>query len=154
MKEEQDIIKNRVEKLENLIVNNNKILSSLMDCQISLETHLQEIIKSSCSNIIAIKGATKIDFIPINEIIYCIADLAYTEIVTINNNKVLATKSINEFEQRFFGFNFFRISKSVLINTKYIHSYNKKNGQLLMKNNELLDVARRRKSQFLSAVLP
>ena len=144
----------RLNSLEDILSNNSNVLSSLMKHQISLESHLQELIKSNSSQTIAIKGASKIDFIPICEIIYCSANLAYTEIISVNNNKVISTKSINEFDEHLSAYSFFRISKSLLVNTKHIHSYNKKSSQILMKNKDLLDVARRRKSDFLSAILP
>ncbi len=154
MEKEIRLFNDRIEKLEEIIVNTNDVLSSLMEHQISLESHLQELVKSNISKTIAIKGAIKIDFIPIDEIIYCSANLAYTEIISLNNNKVTSTKSINAFEDYLSCYSFYRISKSLLINTKHIHSYNKKNGQILMQNKDLLDVARRRKSEFLSAILP
>jgi len=144
---------NRMIKLENIISNTNNVLSSLMEHHISLESHLQNIIKTNLPQTIAINGASKIDFIPINEIIYCSANLSYTDIISTNNSRVIATKPINDFEEYLAGHSFFRISKSLLVNTKHIHSYNKKSGQLLMQNKDLLDVARRRKSVFLETVL-
>ena len=154
MKNEMVIFKDRIKKLEDMVVNTNNILSSLLEYQVALESNLQEIIESNKSLIIAIKGASKIDFIPINEIVYCSASLSYTEIITLNNNKVVATKPINEIESELSTNYFFRISKSLVVNTNQIHSYNKRSGQILMKNNDLLDVARRRKSSFLSTILP
>ncbi len=148
------LFNDRLNALENIINNNNAILSSLMQHQISLETHLQDLIKSNINQTIAVKGANKIDFIPINEIVYCCASLAYTEIISLNNHKVISTKSINDFDTNLSGYSFFRISKSLLVNTKHIHSYNKKSGQILMQNKDLLDVARRRKTEFLSIIDP
>lgn len=150
----KDLFKFRLDSLEEIMVNTSNALSSLMEQQISLETHLQSLIKSNSTQTIAIKGASKIDFIPINEIIYCSANLAYTDIISINNNKVIASKSINEFEVYLSGYPFFRISKSFLVSINHIHSYNKRSGQILMKNKDLLDVARRRKTEFLSAIIP
>ena len=145
--------KDKLNKLEQIIINTNEVLGSLIKYQVSLETQLQELIKSNNSPIIPIKSASKIDFIPVSEILYCSADLAYTQITTLNNNKILATKTINEFEDHLSCYSFFRISKSLLVNIKHIHSYNRKNSQILMHNKEILDVARRRKTEFLSAIL-
>jgi two-component system, LytTR family, response regulator len=152
MKKKVPDLLNRINQVEDIIVNNNVILTSLMENQIALETHLQSIIKSKHHHTIAVNGASKIDFIPINEILYCKANLAYTDIISKNNNNVISTKPINDFEESLSNHSFFRISKSLLINTRQIHSYNKRSAQVLMKNKDLLDVARRRKTEFLSNI--
>lgn len=139
-------------KIEQAVLSNSNVLQSLMEVQVSLEKQLQELIKFNNPPIITIRGAKQIDFIPLNEIIYCSADLSYTNIITENHNIILATKSINEFEGIFKNYTFFKISKSLLINLNQIHSYNRKNNQVVMKNKDLLDVARRRKTEFLTAI--
>ena len=141
-----------ITKIEEAVLSNSNVLHSLMKVQISLEKQLQELIKHNNPPVITIRGAKRIDFIPLNEIIYCSADLSYTNIITENHNIILATKSINEFEVVFENYSFFKISKSLLVNLNQIHSYNRKNNQVIMKNKDLLDVARRRKSEFLMAI--
>lgn len=141
-----------ITKIEEAVLSNSNVLQSLMKVQISLEKQLQELIKYNNPPVITIRGAKRIDFIPLNEIIYCSADLSYTNIITENHNNILATKSINEFEVVFENYSFFKISKSLLVNLNQIHSYNRKNNQVMMKNNDLLDVARRRKSEFLTVI--
>tara|TARA_B100002051_G_C16384910_1_gene462318 strand:+ start:130 stop:567 length:438 start_codon:yes stop_codon:yes gene_type:complete len=141
-----------ITKIEEAVLSNSNVLHSLMKVQVSLEKQLQELIKYNNPPVITIRGAKRIDFIPLNEIIYCSADLSYTNIITENHNSILATKSINEFEVVFENYSFFKISKSLLVNLNQIHSYNRKNNQVIMKNKDLLDVARRRKSEFLMAI--
>lgn len=153
MDKETDKIISRLTNLEDVIISTKTTLSSLIDLQLSLETSLQQLLSHNKSETIAIKSASKIDFIPVKEIMYCSADLAYTEIVTLNHGKIYATKSINEYEEYLFDHPFFRISKSFLVNTKYIHSYDRRTGQILMRNRDLLDVARRRRTEFLSNIL-
>ena len=152
----KNLIKSITSKLSNLdneILNNKEILKSIMDQQIQIETDFQKIIKSKNQLILPINSSSKIDFVPICEIMYCKANLSYTEIVTLNHNNVMASKPITEFEETLADYSFFKISKSVLINTQFIHSYNKQNNQVIMKNKELLDVARRRKLDFLELIL-
>lgn len=154
MEREVNIFSKRLESLEETVFSSNSVLESLLSYQISLETQLQELIRSNSLATIPIKSATKIDFIPIKEIIYLKADLSYTEIVSKNHSNILATKSINDFENKFSLYPFYRISKSILINIKQVHSYHRKNNQVMMKNKDVLDVARRRKADFLTAILP
>ena len=144
----------RINLIEKTVIKNNKYIASLMEIHISLEQQLQELIKHNNPPTITIKGAKQIDFIPLNEIIYCSADMAYTNVITKNHNTVIATKAIHEFETILENYSFYRISKSLLININQIHSYNRKNAQVQMKNKDILDVARRRKSDFLATILP
>ena len=141
-----------IAKIEEAVLSNHNVLKTLMNVQVSLEKQLQELIKHNNPPTITIRGAKQIDFIPLNEIIYCSADLSYTNITTQNHNTILATKSINDFETLFEQYSFFRISKSLLININQIHSYNRKNTQVIMKNKDVLTIARRRKSDFLNTI--
>ncbi|MCB0401201.1 MAG: LytTR family transcriptional regulator DNA-binding domain-containing protein [Flavobacteriales bacterium] len=147
-------MENKIITIQDAIVRTNDILSSVIQLQLSLEEQLQELIKRNNAPIITVKGAKKIDFIPVHEIIYCSANLSYTEIVAENHSNIVASKPINDFETCFSCYSFYRISKSILINVKQIHSYDRQNGQVIMKNKDVLDVARRRKSDFLSVVVP
>ncbi|MFL3663355.1 MAG: LytTR family transcriptional regulator DNA-binding domain-containing protein [Flavobacteriales bacterium] len=47
---------------------------------------------------------------------------------------------------------FFKINKSVLINTHKIHSFDKKSNQIIMNNNDSFEITRRRKCDFLSVI--
>ena len=147
-------LNNKLKLIEESLISTHQSLSSLMKYQISLETQLQELIKTSQPPTIAVKGAKKIDFIPVEEIMYCVANLSYTEIIAVNHYKILASKPINDYEKLLSRYSFYRISKSLLVNVKQIHSYDRQNSQVIMNNKEVLDVARRRKSDFLSAILP
>lgn len=142
----------KIAKIEEAVLFNSNVLRTLMDTQVLLEKQLQELIKHNNPPTITIRGAKQIDFIPLNEIIYCSADLSYTKIITENHNSILATKSINDFDELFTQHSFFRISKSLLINVNQIYCYNRKNTQVIMKNKDVLTIARRRKADFLNAI--
>lgn len=150
MENKPDIKNHQLDEIYDFVLNTNNVLSKLMDYQMSLELQLQEIIKSNGAQYLTIKSTNKIDFIPIKEIIYCSANLSYTEIITENHGSVLASKAISEFNKRLINYNFYKISKSSLINVKKIHSYNRKTNEVTMKNHDVLQVARRRKNDFLT----
>lgn len=152
MKSALDISKKKLKELEDMVLDTRGVLNKVMDFQMSLEVQFQNAVKSNSIETLAINSASKIDFIPVDQIIYCKANLAYTEVISFNNT-VIATKSINEIEEQINNRSFFRISKGILINTKQVHSFNKKTNQVLMKNHELLDVARRRKIEFINVIL-
>lgn len=131
-------------------------LQEAIDCNLNkiclLESQVHEILKIRQSFTIPIKGISRIDFVPINEIHYLKAAQSYTEIKTERHSVILATKPITEFETLLADYFFFKINKSVLINTQKIHSFDKKNNQIIMNNNESFELARRRKCDFLSVI--
>lgn len=117
-----------------------------------LESQVEELLKIRQSSTIPIKGISKINFVPINQIQYFKANQSYTNVITERHDIILATKSIREFEALLDDYFFFKINKSVLINTHKIHSFDKKSNQIIMNNNDSFEISRRRKCDFLSVI--
>ncbi len=129
-----------------------KAIDSNMQKICLLESQIHELLKIRQSSTIPIKGISKINFVPINQIQYFKASQSYTNVITEKHNIILATKSIREFETLLGDYFFFKINKSVLINTQKIHSFDKKSNQIIMSNNDSFEIARRRKCDFLSVI--
>jgi two-component system LytT family response regulator len=143
----------KIGELEGLVLKTKDVLVEMMEKQTALDVHFQELKKHQEIHKIAINSATRIDFVIVDEIIFCKANLACTEIITFNDNNLTARKSLNDFEIQLSNESFIRISKSLLINVNHIHSFNKKTSQVTMKDNSTLDVARRRKTSFIAKIL-
>ena len=107
---------------------------------------------SKKSKIITIKSATKIEFINIDHIICCKADEAYTHIYLENNKIITASKTLSAIESMLEEHSFFRISKSHIINTIHVVTFFKDRSQVLLIGNHLLDVARRRRIDYLKTL--
>ena len=142
------IINNKLEGLKT-----TEVLTKLIENQKSLEVNLKSINSSNQVKTIPVNSASKIEFIPMNEIIYCYADLSYTKIISFNKKGIISSKSLKEFETMLNCEFFYRISKSILVNTKQMQSYNKKTGQLTMRDNSILIVSRRKRTDFTSVIL-
>ncbi|BAU52670.1 LytR/AlgR family response regulator transcription factor [Mucilaginibacter gotjawali] len=98
---------------------------------------------------IAIASATAIEFVNINDIVYCKADNAYTE-VYLNNTVITSTKNLKDFDDLLSPHFFFRVHHSYLINMNHIKKYIKgEGGSVIMRNDVEIEVSRRRKSAFL-----
>ena len=91
-------------------------------------------------------------FLDISEIIFCKADDNYTEIFLKSKEKKVVSKTLKDVEEMLEGYSFFRIHQSHLINLKFIERYVKADGYVVMKDGTSLDVARRKKEEFLSAL--
>ena len=88
-------------------------------------------------------------FINPADIIRLEADGAYTQIYTVTE-KYTATKNIKEYEQLLQEFGFFRAHHSHLINLKFVKGFNRAQGYFAqMSDGSLVEVARRKKDQFL-----
>jgi len=91
----------------------------------------------------AIKEESKIrinsnhSYILINpdEIVYCEADEGYTKIYLTNGKTEISNSSLSQIESKIKNFNFYRLGRSVLINTDYIRAINKSTKKCVLKVN-------------------
>lgn len=101
-------------------------------------------------NIPTLQGFKRIS---IHEIIRCEADSNYTFIYLLDKTKVIVSKTLHDFEMHLSEYNFFRIHHKHLINLDHLKEYIKgRGGQVIMADNSILDVAARKKTDFLYRV--
>jgi len=99
---------------------------------------------------IAIPSAEGLSFLNINDIVVCIADVNYTRIHLLNNEKILVSKTLKEFEDILSDFNFFRIHNSALVNLSHVVKYIKGEGGFIKTvDGSTYEVSRRKKNSFL-----
>ncbi|MEI7734114.1 MAG: LytTR family DNA-binding domain-containing protein [Ferruginibacter sp.] len=92
-------------------------------------------------------------FYNISDIIHLEANSNYTNIYLVNKIKITASKTLKEFEDLLPDDIFFRTHHSHLINLNYIKRYIKGDGgQIELQNGSFVDVARRKKEEFLKAI--
>ncbi|THU34887.1 response regulator transcription factor [Niastella caeni] len=98
---------------------------------------------------IAIPNRSGYDFIYINDILYCKAEGAYTNIV-LKDKKLLLSRSLGETVQMLPVALFERAHHSLLVNIQHITSYSKADGYIIvMTNGDQLNVSRTRREQLL-----
>lgn len=104
-------------------------------------------------NKLAIPTLEGLLFFDINDIIHLEANSNYTNIYFTNKSKITASKTLKEFEELLPEDIFFRTHHSHLINLNYIKRYIKGDGgQIELQNGSYVDVARRKKEEFLKAI--
>ncbi len=97
------------------------------------------------------KGLT---FVKIDEIVRFQADGNYTHIFMVTNKKLTATRTLKHFEELLKSSRFFRVHKSHYINMNRIEKYIKgKAGHVLMTDGASIEIAGRRKEEFLKKLL-
>ncbi|MCB0705916.1 MAG: response regulator transcription factor [Saprospiraceae bacterium] len=102
---------------------------------------------------VGIPTKTGIDFIPIEDILYCEADSNYTYIHLNQKNKLLSAKTLKEFVQLFSDHAFCRIHQSFLINLNHLEKYYRGDGGYVeMTNGASLPVSRSKKEELLGKI--
>lgn len=146
---EADDIVRVIEKIKNDIrKNENTIHVQLQNLQKLL---LQNNIDSETK--IGIGMADKIVFVNIPEILYCEAQGAYTNVYLKDGKKIVASKSLGDFESQLNSHKFFRIHHSTLINLNHIKEFQRfDGGYVVMENNAKLEVSQRKRKDFLDAI--
>jgi two-component system LytT family response regulator len=106
---------------------------------------------NSQDNKIAVPTHEGLEFIVIKQIVRIESNAAYSRIYFLGGPSLLVTKLLKDFEELLAPYRFFRVHNSHLVNMAYIRKYIRgEGGQVVMENGDVVDVARRKKEDFLS----
>ena len=81
---------------------------------------------------IALQMQSEIRYVPLSEIIRCEADNSYTYFLLANSEKILVSKSLKEYADLLRPNGFLRTHQSHLVNPKYVKSWLKEDGGILL----------------------
>ena len=96
----------------------------------------------------SIKG---FQIIQIGDIICCEAENSYTTFHLVNQQKIVASKTLLEYEMLLEEQQFIRVHKSFLVNLQHVKEYKHGDGgKILLSNGLEIEVSRRKKEVFLS----
>jgi two-component system LytT family response regulator len=99
---------------------------------------------------LAIPSLNCVTMVNIDDIVKCIADNNYTTIHLSSGDKIVACKTLGEYEELLSEHNFFRPHKSSLINLDHIRKYVKEDGgYIIMSDGSTVEVSKRKKAEFL-----
>lgn len=102
---------------------------------------------------LAIPTSDSLLFFDINTIIYLEASSNYTNIYFTDGTKIIASRTLKDFEELLPGEVFFRPHHSYIINLNFIKRYIRGDGgQVEMQNGSYIDVSRRKKEDFLKTI--
>jgi two-component system, LytTR family, response regulator len=136
-----------------------KIKDDLDKSQNNITSRLQQLEKLLLHNSapletkIGIGMSDKIVFVNIADILYCEAQGAYTQVFLKEDKKMMASKSLGDFETQLAGHKFFRIHHHYLINLNQVKEFQRQDGgYVILENNKQLDVSQRKRREFLDAI--
>lgn len=102
---------------------------------------------------IGIGMSDKIVFVHIPDILYCEAQGAYTTVYMKDSRKLMASKSLGDFETQLSNHRFFRIHHHYLINLNHVREFQRSDGgYVIMENNKQLEVSQRKRKDFLAVI--
>lgn len=95
---------------------------------------------------IALSDSNQIRYVLINDIIFCKSDNTYTTFYLHDQEKIVVSRKLLEYENMLEPYGFLRVHQSYLINKNKILAYKKEDGgSLLMENNLSVPISRHRK---------
>ena len=102
---------------------------------------------------IALPSTNGLELVKVEDILYCQADSNYTIFHLLNNQQIMVSRSLKEYDEILTPQGFYRIHQSYLIKLSYVKKYIKgEGGSVILENGKELDVSRRRKDGFMQAV--
>src|SRR5215467_610780 len=116
-----------------------------------LRKSLQE--SKSQEDSIAIPTSEGMEFISIKNIMRIESSANYSRLYLLNGQILLVTRLLKDFEEMLLPYRFYRVHHSHVINLAYIKKYIRgEGGQVVMQNGDVIDVARRKKDEFLKLI--
>lgn len=116
-----------------------------------LKKSLQE--NKSQQDSIAIPTNEGMEFISIKNIVRIESSSNYSKLHFTDGHTMLVTRLLKDFEEMLLPYRFYRVHHSHVINLSYIKKYIRgEGGQIVMQNGDVIDVARRKKDEFLKLI--
>ena len=117
----------------------------------NMQENLQS--KNSLATKLTIPDKLGFRLVNVAELMHLQADDNYTILYLTGDRKILATRTLGEFEKILEGPDFFRIHKSTLINLRFLVGYSSFQGNFAeLKDGSRLDISRRKLSEFREKV--
>lgn len=111
-----------------------------------LEVLMQQIGKGSVSNKqIVLKDMDATYFVRVNDILYCMAEGAYTQIFIQHSDPILVSRNLHAHEELLTPSGFIRTHHSCLVNPSHIKLYDRKTESLVLNSGHSVPVSQRKR---------
>lgn len=109
--------------------------------------------KNPLDKTLALSASDGISFIKMSEILRVEANGRYAKFYLLNKDTILVSKTLGDYEEILSANQFFRIHDSAIINLNHVKKYIRGDGgTVILSDNTELDVARRRKEEFIRLI--
>lgn len=142
---DRDALKTAVDKV--------RILRKKGDTSKQISFLIQQIKDLENNNVrkIALPTFDGLEFVHMDDILYCQSDGAYTHVFFLDGSKMYISKTLRYLEDALCNFHFFRVHNSYIVNLNHVKKYTKADGGLLvMCNGHKVRVSRSKKDELLA----
>lgn len=109
--------------------------------------------KNPLDKTLALSASDGISFVKMSDILRVEANGRYAKFYLLNKETILVSKTLGDFEEILSANQFFRIHDSAIINLNHVKKYIRGDGgTVLLSDNTELEVARRRKEEFVKLI--
>lgn len=106
--------------------------------------------RPSAQSRICLATADGLEFLEVEDILYCEANGSYTTFHLHAARKIVVSKNLKEYENLLEGHPFMRVHNSFLINLHQVQRYvRSEGGYILMKNNAQISISPKKREEFL-----
>lgn len=140
------------EELKNAVIK-VQLLRERGNAQKQISFLIQQLKALESNNVkkIALPTFDGIEFISLDDIIYCQSDGAYSYLYFKDGAKLYISKTLRYLEMALCDFHFFRVHNSYIVNLHYVKKYSKSDGGIIiMTNGANVKVSRSKKEQLLN----
>jgi two-component system LytT family response regulator len=114
---------------------------------------LQNTRREPSGKMIALSLAESIEFVQVSSIVRCESDSNYTTFYLKSGERLIASRTLKEFDELLAPYGFLRVHQSHLVNISQIKSYIKSDGgSIRMKDGALVSISRQRRETVLMAL--
>jgi len=122
------------EKLADAVNRAGKLVQQTFQTQLeALRENLDRI--TSKHKKIVVKTQDNIYLLDTNDIMHCKSDDCYTIIESLNEERIIVSKVLKEYDELLSAYGFFRVHRSHLVNLQHIKRFEKKEGGYVVLNN-------------------
>ncbi len=120
--------------------------------QIQLKTLLQNFSTKEGPKKIVLKTTETIHIVNTEDILYAKSDNNYTTFLLNNRKEILISKPLKAFDEKLTPYNFFRVHQSFLINLSHVSSFNKRDEEVVLKEEYTIPVAQSRRKNLIEYI--
>ncbi|WP_198027652.1 LytTR family DNA-binding domain-containing protein [Seonamhaeicola sp. S2-3] len=136
------------------VVSRLKSQKSTEDVNKKIDTLLYNLKEDTTKKRISVNTINECVVLDVSSIIYCEANVNYTDIYIENGKKITSSKTLKRFEEMLNESGFYRVSQSCLVNLSHVKKYTKtKPPYVVMSNAEKVKVSLSSKEGFLKQLL-
>lgn len=130
---------------------NKKLEERISSKQVSFLLQQLKKNKQDEQSVLALPSQGGLEFVEIQDIIYCQSERNYTHIYFVNDKPMLISKTLKDIDALLPSHQFFRVHHSYTVNLKHIKRYLKiDGGYLIMSNGDQVKVSRSKKELLLT----